>query len=203
MQIGAAIAVTAIGMRPLAAGAPPLPPQRFEDDFNRPDEDLSASPDWTLANGNSGDGRLRSGGICSGTADPVGSLHLSPDTGAADHYVEASMLRDTVPFIVCRAANASDFIGFRRVSSELQVYKRVGGAFTLLYDTPAGGGTTVRLEAEGTALRIYTGSPGAWTLRATRTVADAVLQGSTRCGYVARFQVESLPVYDNFASGAL
>ena len=179
------------------------PSDRFTDDFNRPDENLSASPDWTLVNGSASDARIDGNGLRSGTASSTGSLHLAPATPSTAHYAEVRFLESTGALVVVRAVDANNCIGVRFRLGNLELYRRVNGSLLLVKREPVTAGVHARLEAEGTQVRIYQGAPGAWTGIGAYSVTNSVLQTSTRCGYIARFAVESGPVYDNFACGPL
>lgn len=128
---------------------------------------------------------------------------LCTDQAAADHYVEAAMLGACSSFVVLRATDIDNWVGFRlNDSGDFQVFKNTtaGGIVQLGTNFASGGasGQVARLEIEGNTLRFTVngtarcGSP--WTVTENA--------GVTRAGVVTRSSGID-PWIDYFETGAL
>jgi lysophospholipase L1-like esterase len=108
----------------------------FSDDFQRADQNLEASANWTLLSGGI------AGGITISSNEPFvndtstgGSPYTCPDIGSADMYVQASMpdnATGAASFLCLRLQDQNNWLGVRYVQSNatLEIYKRVAGTLT-------------------------------------------------------------------------
>lgn len=177
----------------------------FTDNFNRADEDLGTSANWTFLEGSpTTAAAVRSNTLaCLATAGQ-GITYLCPDQGSADQYVQFEIRNVTAaaaPFAICRVAIGDNFIGLRNSGANLDVYKRVGGTFTRLTPSPNGQslviGDVIRLEVEGTdTWRAYKNG----VLTNTGSIGTSFT--STRQGVICRITPHN-PWIDNFEAGPL
>lgn len=180
------------------------PADAFTDDFNRANENLEASANWTRSGGSAGDATVASNAVRAITTNATGTAFLCPDTEAADHYVQAAWLTSAAagPFLCGRFTDASNFVGARWQSgnARFEIYKRVTGTFTLLgtYTAALVSGDIIRLECDGDTARLL--------VNGVERIAPVSLAGShagvTRAGVVVR-SVPINPWIDNFEAGAL
>ena len=186
-----------------AAGA--ARPVEFIDDFNRPAEQLSASPDWTLVSGAATACVVNAvGSLNTVETLSAGAVYLSPDLGSADHFIEARLVGTGAagPFLCCRLTDASNFVGVRDVAaptSQYQLYDRIEGTFTLLgsYNETPAPGDLVRIEVQGPAVRVLIN--GVQRIAATTALTGAAL---TRQGLYSRL-VNKSPWIDDYRAGVL
>lgn len=160
----------------------------FTDNFNRSNENLEASADWTRSGGSAGDAEVNSNKVKCDTTNSTGSAYQCPDQGSADHYSEGVANAAGFGFPVCvRLTDANNFIGCRRNTiSQVSMLKRVGGSFTTLATkgiSSSTGNITLRIEAEGNDLRWYVGGV------LETTVVDSFNNSETRQGLVARVSI--------------
>lgn len=178
----------------------------FTDNFNRADENLETSTNWTRVAGSAGDATVASNACAVPTTNAL-SYYSCPDIGSANHYAEAEWMtvaHAVGPFIACRIAgiNNNNFVGARwdNANTRIQLYKRVSGTFTNLanFTTALNAGDRIRLECNGDNARVL--------LNDAEVIAPASLAGSlpgnTLCGLVPRLIAVS-PWLDNFEAGAL
>lgn len=167
----------------------------FFDDFNRANENLEASPNWTRLDGSAGAAGVRSNACNVLITDTAGAAYVCPDLGSANHYVEANILDINQQFIACRVTDRNNLFAFRRTAGNvIEVYTRIGGTFNLV----ATHGTAIstdmmRLEVNGST---YTVKKNGVSV-GTGAIPGGVPM-STRCGFVAR-TVSIL--MDNFGAG--
>ena len=130
----------------------------FSDDFNRANEDLSASSDWEAA---LGDMDIVSNEVVSvGTAG--NSYRCVGSTLANDQYAQATITYGSVltsgPGVSCRySASAETYYHFRwsQSGNQYQLFRVDAGSFTSI-DTAAGATPTAavfRIEANGSTIR--------------------------------------------------
>lgn len=175
-------------------------PVTFADAFDRADENLEASPNWTRVGGATGTLAVRSNQVAA--IATTQTAFLSPDLGAVNHYVEMTMTSSGAagPLLAVRAVDSNNFVGVRQNSTNYQVYKVVANAFTLI-------GTTAQAPAVGDRLR-FEARDGAVSLSIngaaslTNLSLGADLATPTRTGLVARSAVRN-PWGDNYLAGAL
>lgn len=170
----------------------------FSDDFNRADENVEASEDWTRTGGSAGAASILSNQVRFNTTDSlVGAVaFLSPDLGSADHWAQVELLAENNGAAIIRATDAANHIGARRTSTSWQVYKSVAGVFTSLGTTASPAlvaGDILRAEAIGDQISAYLNG-GLILGPFTETDHQAV----TRTGFNARGVVS--PAIDNFAA---
>lgn len=181
----------------------------FSDNFNRANEGLEASANWTRVGGTSGAAAVNSNKLNVTDTTSGGTAYRCPDIGTADHYVEARWLdndRSSGPFICCRLTDNNNFIGVRfngdSTSTHIEVYTRKAGTLSNLLNanSPINNGDVLRLEAEGNAWRVKVNG----ALRHSGTFTEGVLAGVTRCGIVSRVvSYTALGFIDDFAAGPL
>lgn len=173
----------------------------FADNFNRANENLEASANWTHDGLIAGAMVVSSNRLRSTTSDLAGSGYLCPDVGIADHYVQYTAVdnpQGSGSFACCRMTDRGNFVGIRNHHGTLEVFRRVGGTLAELHLASQGivAGDLLRLECEGTNYRAYVNGD----LRASGAIGDATLT-STRQGVVSRYV--SATWADNFEAGAL
>lgn len=174
----------------------------FTDSFNRADDNLEASANWTRVDGLAGSLAIRSNQVSAPTANVTG-MYVSPDLGFADHYVEVTHTSNgsagAGPFVCVRVTNGQNFIGVRQSTTNYNVFKVVGNAFTLLGNvaqTPAIG-DKVRLQVVGNTLTVTINGAATFT---SSTITD--VPASTRTGLFARLQIRN-PWLDDYTAGGL
>jgi hypothetical protein len=173
----------------------------FTDNFNRANENLEASADWTHDGLVAGALAVVSNQINNTTTNATGSAYQCPNQGSADHYVQFTVrsAANSGPFVCNRLADRSNFVGIRNFNSNVEIYRRVAGSLTLLQSTNEGivVGDTLRLECEGTNWRAF--KNGAQI--GSGAIGSAGLTGQ-RQGLVGRTTTQA-PWIDNFEAGAL
>lgn len=184
----------------------PEPPFIFTDDFNRANESLEANASWTRVDGSVGGASISNNQLAANDTSAGGTSYHAPDTGSADHYVQAAWIQTTGavgPFICCRLTDANNFVGTRwngTINQRWEIYKRVAGSFTLLgsFDDTITSGDVVRLECSGDTARVL--------LNDAEIIAPASLSGShagvTTSGLVARVVAHD-PLIDDFETGVV
>jgi len=122
----------------------------FTDNFNRPDEGLSASPDWTLIGGNPESINVVSNQLDIITTDKA--IYLCPDLGSVNHYSQANILSSPASAfdLVIRATDDNNFIASRYNGGigRWQVFTKIGGALTNI-------GQFVQVFVSGESVRLY------------------------------------------------
>lgn len=179
----------------------------FTDDFNRADENLEVSDNWTRVGGVTGLARVANNELYLTAISTNQAAYLCPDQGTADNYVEftaRNITSSASPFVATRLTDSSNFVGIRYnpASTRWETYKRVAGTFTLIasiFSPPTFAvGDTIKLEVFGNILFMYING----YLRTSDYIGtDAALQGVTRQGIVAR-TISHEPFIDNFTAGA-
>lgn len=178
----------------------------FADDFNRVDQNLEVSSNWTRVGGSAGDATIVSNRCAVPTTNSASYFHC-PDTNSTNHYVEAdwmTVVHGTGPFLACRLAgiNNNNFVGARwdNTGGRIQLFKRVSSTFTNIanFTTSLVAGDRIRLECSGDNARVL--------LNGVEVIAPTSLAGSlpnnTLCGLVPRLIIVN-PWIDNFEAGAL
>lgn len=175
--------------RPLVASA-------FYDDFNRADEDLEASPNWTRVGGSAGDIDITSNvAYCRRSGD--GTAYQCPDFGVGDKYVQGVIQAASGQFfpLCLRLTDNANFIGVRYNSGAYQLYSRTG-SFVLLGSYSADPLLLARLEMVGDDFEVFV--DGVSRITATYSGNSA----ETRQGMVARNSINQ-PMLDDFEAGLL
>ncbi len=174
----------------------------FFDNFNRADEALGASANWTFVDGTVGLAAVRSNQLAALTGSGQASAYRCPDQGSADHYVQFTVRNITAesgPFVCCRMVNSANFVGIRNSGGFLQVYRRVSDTLTQLHSSNQSivVGDVLRLECQGTNWTAYKNG----VQIATGAIGHASLT-NVRQGVVARIVVHN-PWIDDFEAGQL
>lgn len=172
----------------------------FTDDFNRADEQIDASANWTCGIANTSPTYIgvRSNAVAQLNAGNEQTA-ICPDQGSADHYTQVVSASNSSwgGFVCCRVnvANATQYYGVRYTGSAWELYKYNSG-FTLLGSwTGSNSGATMYLEASGDQITVKING----TTR-IGPVTDSTLTG-TRQGLRARSTLN--PWIDNFEAGVL
>lgn len=131
----------------------------FRDDFQRPDQELGASIDWSFAPDGGGDGSpgdvvIRDKKLAILSAANGGAAYVSPDCGFADHYAQATIAQvptDHSGIIACRLTNPSNLIGVEFKNDGIALYERAKGEFRELgfVTMVPRVGDVIRLEVKG------------------------------------------------------
>lgn len=181
----------------------PEPVLPFTDSFDRPDENLEASANWAFLEGipATGGAAVRSNQLAALAGAGQGVTYLCPDQGHKNHYTQFTVRNVTAsagPFVICRVSVGDNFVGVRNSGASLNVFRRIGGAFTSLYSANHAiiVGSSVRFEPEEDDWRLFKDGG----LVASGAIG-AVLT-STRQGIIARAFVHN-PWIDNFEAGLL
>jgi len=175
-----------------ATGGPP-----YLDSFDRANANLEASLvasggwSWTHDGVIAAGFTIVSNALKSNTALTTGSAYKTPALASADHYVQykvTNITSATGPFICCRLADASNFIGIRTgnggSNGQIEVYRRVSGSLSSLYVSAASAvavNDIVKLAVSGSTFTV-TKNGGAVT---GPTAIGATLT-ATNAGLVAR-----------------
>lgn len=108
----------------------------FADNFQRADQNLEASANWTLLSGGI------AGGVAISSLEPFvndsssgGSPYTCPDIGSANMYVQGSVpdnATGAASFLCLRLQDQNNWLGCRYVqgNATIEVYKRVAGTLT-------------------------------------------------------------------------
>lgn len=176
----------------------------FADDFNRADQSLETSANWTRVGGTAAALEVNSNRLrC--TTSGADTAYKAPSTGTVDHYAQMKLLDvgsygGGASFLACRITDDNNFLGVRWTGSTWSVFKRVAGAFTSIgsFATPVPVvNDIVRLQCSGTNFELFrngvsvgTGAIGAPTLT------------STQAGVIARSAIQD-PYLEDFETGTL
>lgn len=170
----------------------------FTDDFNRADENLETSSNWTRVDGAAGALQVVSNRLhqTSGTE----SLYTSPDTGSGDHYAQCEDWRSGFSwtgFLVVRATDANNWVGVRATGSGYEVYRKKAGSFfgPDVWSGANSNGDVCYLEASGSDIVVKING----TTRIT--VTDSFSSSVTTAGFICRGNIGQTA--DNFESDAL
>ena len=204
--IGAGEASAPVTATP-ASGSLILP---FVDDFNRADQLLSASPNWTAFIGSSPE--IVGAAVRTNAADAAGSHAAVANVDLpADQYVQVTVpekLNVTVNgyfYAFLRWQDANNWLGmWWRANGATRVIKSVGGVVTTIVNgtnafSPPG--VVIRGEVQGSTLRMFVGS----TVVATATDTTFPSAGKAGIGFINARDAAGLPLgsLDNFECGAL
>lgn len=168
----------------------------FSDDFNRGDEDLDASPDWTNVSGNGGGLAVSNNGlarVATGTQDAF----QCPDQGVQNSVIQATVLAQPFGalFACHRLSDAINYIGGAYLSGKWIIRKVDNNAFTDLgtYTAVLVPGDVGALEMEGDVFILkVNGVP--------RVVALSDFNSAeTRQGLLGRANVSTDPWIDDWS----
>lgn len=178
-----------------------IPAPSFTDNFDRADENLEASANWTRIGGAAAQAAVRSNELAmiGGTT----TLYAAPALANATHYVRGT-IRGAIPAspasfpLALRGLDQGNFVGVRWGTSALQVFRAIGGTFNQAVShsvTPAAGDDIV-LAVRGDFLWLYRNNAG---LQLQVPLSASALVNNTLAGTVPR-GVQN-PAVDNFACG--
>lgn len=166
----------------------------FSDDFNRANETLETSANWTCSSNN----------VAKVTSNRVGAdvgTEMSakcPDQSSADHYTQVSNVASSWgSFATIRMADKDNYIGMRANGTAYEVFKRVASSFTSLgsYSTTPSAGDTLYLEGSGNSITFKLNG----TIRVTAT--ESAGNTNTRQGFNMRNNTPEM--CDDFSAGSL
>jgi hypothetical protein len=128
----------------------------FKDDFNRADEDLGASSDWTFApegDGLPSDVAIRAQKLAIFNTGYGGVAYASPDCGFADQYMQATVANVPTYYnglLACRLMDPGNLIGVEFKNDGIVLYERASGWFKELgfVRTAPVIGDVIRLEVK-------------------------------------------------------
>ena len=174
----------------------------FTDNFNRDNENVEASADWTKLSGDAGAAKVVTNKVDFTDASPE-PAYICPDQGSANHYTQIVRPEGSAGnyFECCiRLTDFNNWIGMRRgTSSKWQLFKRESGGFTVLGDsvTPAPtAGDVVYLEGDGDSITLKVNSS-----TIVGPITESFNNTETRQGFVNR--VVRLNALDDFEAAAL
>ncbi|MGB0971912.1 MAG: hypothetical protein ACPGVG_13270 [Mycobacterium sp.] len=127
----------------------------FTDDFNRANEDLEDSADWTLADGSAGALTIVSNEV---NSPGTNTGYHCPDQGDDDHYAQAKLVKTGANNWLCvRQDGWRNWYGIRASGTALQIYRRTNGSFSSSLGSWSGlaAGDVLKIEAEGTTIKAY------------------------------------------------
>lgn len=130
----------------------------FSDDFNRANENLGASANWTVVTGVADAAVISSNQLATNTTQTNG-LIVSPDEGSADHSVEWTLQNVyTHSYVAVRATDGDNFIGARGWDNKWHIDKCVAGTWTYAHgewlSAPVSG-DVARLECVGDTIKLF------------------------------------------------
>ena len=182
----------------------------FVDDFNRADQPLTASPNWTAFIGSSPE--IVGAAVRTNAADAAGSHAAVANVDLpADQYVQVTVpekLNVTVNgyfYAFLRWQDANNWLGmWWRANGATRIIKSVGGVVTTIVNgtnatIPLGG--VIRGEVQGSTLRMFIGT----TVVATATDTTFPGAGKAGVGFINARDAAGLPLgsLDTFECGAL
>jgi hypothetical protein len=167
----------------------------FRDEFNRPEEALETSANWTRLSGNAGYGRVYTGALWTAGTTALPAVYLSPDMGSSDHWTELvyRVAGTANNRVALRLTDVSNCIWFSLTSSTtLTINKLVAGANTVvatytLSSLPVAG-DRFQIGVVGTTLTVKRNGVTITAATTPSTVAGVPL--STRQGFIARARAE-------------
>lgn len=180
------------------------PPVVFFDNFNRANENLEVSANWTLT-GTAGTGRIVSNAAGSNSAGTPGHVYRSPAPASIDHFVDITTTSQSTSSFACvRLRDTSNYVGVRRNTSNVNVFTSITGTVTSRYSAAATAGDRFRLEAEGTTFRLRKWNGTSWDAPVySATFTDATLNDTNATGFVFRAAVDTNGSFDDFRSAAI
>jgi len=107
----------------------------FTDNFNRSNENLEVSSNWTRVDGNAGDASIVSNALNGNSTVSNGALYLCPDQGSTDQFTQVVLNSSSESFCVnVRSTDNINWISARHAagSGVWELFKRVSGSFTSL-----------------------------------------------------------------------
>ena len=129
----------------------------FSDNFNRADENVEASADWTRVDGSAGMAVIFGNRVKSTTAPTFGAAYQCPNLGSTDQYVQAKFQGSTSGgFIALPPYGLRQLYRPAIQRHGLEVYKRVAGTLTQMatYTYSFSSSVTFRLETDGATFSV-------------------------------------------------
>lgn len=179
----------------------------FSDNFNRANEPLGASPNWTERTSGTAQIRISSNQLASSAlGSPLDrTVCMAPSTGSLSHYAQALNRQSfATSYLVVSATDEDNWIGLKHESSTtLSAWKRVGGVMTKL-----GANITSSDASNGKILRIDWDQPtSTLTIKANGVTLDTRVVASpppaTMRAGIAFIQNAQGQTFDDFTSGAM
>lgn len=184
----------------------------FSDDFNRSDEALDNSADWTKAGGGGGSElQVLSSGVALANAAGGRRAYTAPDQGISDAYVSSAVPSGlagrsgtTNNQLAIRFSDTSNYIGLgigQGGTAECGI--RVAGSWTAYGTVYAADAVGLKIEAEGTTIRCYvdTGSGFGSPFHTESNVTTN--QSETLVAYISNLNSPGTAVWDDFDTGNL
>jgi hypothetical protein len=180
------------------------PPVVFFDNFNRANENLEVSANWTLS-GTAGSGRVIANEVGSNISTSPGARYNSPAPASIDHFVDITTTNQTTSSFACvRLRDTGNYVGVRRSSSNINVFTVITGTVTSRYSAASTAGDRFRLEAEGTTFRLRKWNGTSWDAPVwSATFSDTTLNDTNATGFVFRAALDANGSFDNFYSAAI
>lgn len=174
----------------------------FSDDFNRADENLEASANWTRVDGVAGALGVRSNAMAQ--LNVTDTAYRSPDQGSTDHFTQATQASAVTAwggFMCVKLTDSNNFIGIRwaGAGNGVDLFQRVGGGFLSLGNAGAATfnqGAVAYIETN--AGNITVKADGVTKIGPT---ANANFPTITRGGFVSRSTTN--PTLDLYSNGTL
>jgi len=176
------------------------PKNSFGDRFNRSNQNLEASANWTRVGGTTGMGVITSQSVYSTTADGVGALYLAPNMGYTKQAVGCYMNTSFAPggIAIC-ATDENNYIELYCVDgSNVRVRKRISGVTSTvatIASSYSGYNWMMTYEKDTKVLTVYRDFTQIW--QGTITVSPPY---STRTGIIVKGGIKAL--IDEFYTAA-
>jgi hypothetical protein len=177
----------------------------FADNFNRANEALTASGNWTLVAGGTGQANIVSNQVQYNAADSVGVAYRSPDLASLRQYVQGKQLAGTSGFLAVQLTDHNNYIGIRRNPSTnvIEVFKRVTGTLTsqAAFAETVGDTDVIRLEFISGTLTVKKNGATLTPTTGSLTVTGGPAS-TTRHGLVLRIN-QNIPYFDDYEAGTI
>lgn len=171
----------------------------FTDDFNRANENLEASDDWTRVGGSAGAASINSNIL---DINSSGAVYTCPDTGSTNHYAQAQFPNTGSSLsrpLAVRIVDEDNYVCAGQGGGAWEITKVLAGSATQLANAGTqSAGAVARLEVSGGNARLLIDSVEiiGWTS------LGGDLSSSTLAGIACRHG-NSAGDTDNFEAGAL
>lgn len=169
-------------------GEPALPEGTFVDDFNR----ASLGDAWSIQ---SGTWEIHDDALRCTTQN--GIIFFGTDL-AADHYIEADILDSRAELLVRASSTSAYYLGLI-IGTDWYIYRVLAAVVSQAVGT-ATRPVRVRLETDGTTLRLFEWSGSEWVARGSGS--NDVHTGGLKVGFRIG-TTTSAKLYDNFKCGPL
>lgn len=199
-------AIRARGRKQLpVTGTPSQVAGVFLDNFDRADQALDTSANWTAYAGSSGAFSVVSGKLdITGSGKAIGSLTVAPDTGSADHFAEVQVgavvnVASIAALPAIRINPDGSYLGFRQTASSFDIIQYIASTNTASRLTSSGPAPAV-----GDIVRIYAvGSTVFLAVNGTMvSSAQTAVTSGTLAGMALRTANNLATRYDLWRSGS-